>query len=285
MKYSISLINSKCRVTSNNSSSKERILFIFCHISDVLCKSRGSKVKSDDGKIVGGNETTIEQHPHMAYLLLFNGTVDFQCGGSIVNRFHIVTAAHCLTDIIRVRIRIGSTRSNSGGEMYEATSWFTHPMYDSQTSDYDVAVVRVAYGMTLNGVTTKAIRMVSRASDVEDGEDVTVTGWGTTSVSIQEGGSTSTELMEVTIPAVNRTGCNTLIGNGESITSRMFCAGLPEGGKDSCQGDSGGPAVVDGLLAGVTSFGFGCARPNSPGVYTRIGQTVIRSFIRLTSGS
>ncbi|XP_026747391.1 trypsin-like [Trichoplusia ni] len=210
----------------------------------------------------------------MAYLLLLKGIQYYQCGGSIVSRFAIVTAAHCLTGVTRVTIRIGSTDSNSGGTTYETSLYSIHPRYNSITNNYDIAVIRVASGMTLNSNTTKAIQMVDSGSDVEDGDNVTATGWGATS----EGGPTTSQLMVVTIPAINRTTCQQLIGN--EITTKMFCAGLQEGGKDTCQGDSGGPAVVNGLLAGVTSFGYGCARPSSPGVYTRIGDDAIRSFIR-----
>jgi secreted trypsin-like serine protease len=46
------------------------------------------------------------------------------------------------------------------------------------------------------------------------------------------------------------------------------CAGSPHG--DTCQFDSGGPLVVQGRLAGVTSWAFGCAREGYPGVYTRV---------------
>ncbi|KAJ8727146.1 hypothetical protein PYW08_015543 [Mythimna loreyi] len=237
-----------------------------------------SESKQDEGKIVGGNETTIQSHPHQVYLLLNNGTVDFQCGGSIVNEHYIVTAAHCLTDIISIVIRIGSTQSNSGGTRYNASFFDSHPWYDESTSDYDVGIIQVAEGMALDGTNARAIAMVPFNSDVVDGADVTVTGWGATS----EGGPTTSTLMVVTVPAVNRTGCNELISG---VTDRMFCAGFPEGGKDSCQGDSGGPAVVDGLLAGVVSFGFGCARPNSPGVYSRVGEFFIRLYIFWMTGS
>lgn len=53
----------------------------------------------------------------------------------------------------------------------------------------------------------------------------------------------------------------------------QFCAG--EGGIDACQGDSGGPIVRRAageapVQTGIVSWGVGCARPDSPGVYMRV---------------
>ncbi|XP_076181180.1 trypsin-3 [Ptiloglossa arizonensis] len=49
-----------------------------------------------------------------------------------------------------------------------------------------------------------------------------------------------------------------------------LCAGLKEGGKDTCQGDSGGPLICNSTQVGIVSWGTGCAKPNSPGVYCRL---------------
>ena len=63
----------------------------------------------------------------------------------------------------------------------------------------------------------------------------------------------------------------------------MFCAGQPKGGKDSCQGDSGGPFVCADdnkpVLVGITSWGFGCAEKEHPGVYAEVSSTQIWGWI------
>ena len=68
-------------------------------------------------------------------------------------------------------------------------------------------------------------------------------------------------------------------GYGKYLLDSMVCAGYPKGAKDSCQGDSGGPLVVPksatddtAIIFGVVSFGSGCAKPNFPGVYARVGK-------------
>ena len=64
----------------------------------------------------------------------------------------------------------------------------------------------------------------------------------------------------------------------------MVCAGFPQGGVDTCQGDSGGPLFAinsSGALkvVGATSFGEGCARAGKPGVYARVADTALRTWI------
>ena len=86
------------------------------------------------------------------------------------------------------------------------------------------------------------------------------------------GGSSTNNLQYVRVPAITNAQCNTAYGG--SITDAMICAGYPGvGGKDACQGDSGGPFVCNdngnAVIAGVVSWGNGCALANFPGVYAR----------------
>ena len=76
----------------------------------------------------------------------------------------------------------------------------------------------------------------------------------------------------VRVPVITNSDCDSDYGG--RITDSMMCAGYRGvGGKDACQGDSGGPLVCNNggnaVIAGVVSWGFGCAAPQFPGVYSR----------------
>lgn len=77
------------------------------------------------------------------------------------------------------------------------------------------------------------------------------------------------------MPIIDRDTCADQYSSVNQVTDSMVCAGYTQGGQDACSGDSGGPLVDgSGTLVGVVSWGSGCARPNFPGVYTRVGNFI-----------
>jgi hypothetical protein len=110
---------------------------------------------------------------------------------------------------------------------------------------------------------------------------VDISGWGSTA----SGGDTVDTLRAASVPIVSDSTCGSgSIYGSEFDAATMVCAGYLAGGVDTCQGDSGGPleSPLQGggyRLVGIPSWGFGCAEPNAPGVYTRIGSDPLRSTI------
>lgn len=144
--------------------------------------------------------------------------------------------------------------------------------YDSKTSNNDIALIELFQPLIL-GDSIKAISAVNATTEFEamkPGAKATVVGWGLE----VEGGEKVRTLRFVDVPLVDRATCNRPLSYDGRITANMICAGEMVGGKDSCQGDSGGPLTVNTSsgpqLAGVVSWGEGCARPNLVGVYTRV---------------
>jgi len=226
--------------------------------------------------IVGGEDAAVGELPWQVLVL----PGPYMCGGSLITAEWVVTAAHCVVDdfdnpmppsAIQVRAGEYNRSQNDGTEQQRGVSTvIVHPSYNSPPNDNDIALLRLASPVTF-GPSVAPIPLVSSPEHdplVVPGVMSLVSGWGATS----EGGSTATILQKVRVPIVSNATCNAAYGGG--ITASMLCAGFAEGGKDSCQGDSGGPLVVpEGngwRLAGVVSFGTGCARPNLYGVYARV---------------
>ncbi len=229
--------------------------------------------------IVGGTEATPGEYPWQARVTPSGYTI--YCGGSLIATQWVLTAAHCVygksASSFTITLGDHNAYSNEGTEQTRSVSQIiVHPSYNSSTSDNDVALMKLSSAVTLNSRVQTIPLVTSPADDslVAPGVMATVTGWGATS----EGGSSSSVLREVAVPIVSNTTCNSSSSYGGEITANMLCAGYASGGKDSCQGDSGGPlAVANGSswkLAGVVSFGNGCARANYYGVYSRVSRFV-----------
>ncbi|XP_066265675.1 trypsin-1-like [Branchiostoma lanceolatum] len=231
-----------------------------------------------DNRVVGGDEAVPGSRPYQASLQDISwGFAWHFCGGALINENWVVTAAHCVdgksASSLQVSLGDHNIFSNDGNEIIRGISRIImHEDYDSQTVNNDIALLRLS--QPANSKFNDYVRPISLPGQLSDPSgDCVVSGWG----ALSEGGSSSAVLMKVSVPIVSRDGCRDAYGESE-ITDEMICAGFDEGGKDSCQGDSGGPltCVYSGAetLDGIVSWGYGCAHPGYPGVYTRVGQFV-----------
>lgn len=174
-------------------------------------------------------------------------------------------------------VRAGSSTHNTGGTVFPLTAVTNHPQYVIGSFPFDICILQLSQAITF-GVGIQPIALPVQDQTTEAGLAATISGWGWT---IEGGGQLSTQLQVIRVPVVEQELCNALYSG--TITSDMICAGLVGvGGKDACQADSGGPMVVEDRLAGVVSFGAGCARPDFPGVYSRVAGT--RSWIASIAG-
>jgi len=222
------------------------------------------------GRIVGGVNITIEVAPYQASLL--HGLVEYLhiCGGAIISKNFVITAAHCMIYPIQEYIvRVGSTASLEGGDVHEISRFLIHPQFNRNLLDYDVSLLQLKTSIEIDNWTKKVIPLPLFGEVLPEGTAVVVSGWGLT----QNPTESNLYLRAVILNIMNQQECNRQYANEGGITIRMVCASAAN--KDSCNGDSGGPVrrLSDGKLVGLVSFGpndQSCANSDYFGVYTRL---------------
>ncbi|XP_055622446.1 uncharacterized protein LOC129766011 [Toxorhynchites rutilus septentrionalis] len=219
-----------------------------------------------DTRIVGGKDTVIENHPYQVSLRRHGAHT---CGGAIITVDTILTAAHCVyytnANPSDFSIRAGSTQRTVGGQLITVSEIINHPKYDDWTLQWDISILKLSENLIF-GQSVQPIALPDRTFTIEHGSKVSIAGWGT----LYYQGPSTERLQSVSVPIVSNAECSKAYEQFGPILSTHLCAGAA--GIDACQGDSGGPLVSNEMVIGVVSWGYGCAFPGYPTVYTRVSE-------------
>eukprot|EP00980_Cylindrotheca_fusiformis_P031607 scaffold26676_cov137-Cylindrotheca_fusiformis.AAC.5 len=236
-------------------------------------------------RIIGGFDAPQGRYPYMVELVNRDGSQ--RCGGVLVATDVVLTAAHCSGGLGRAYI--GRWNRKNANEIYDnlalSAKEYIHPSFvENGITSYDFMLLK------LTQQSSRPYIKLNENPDIPSGRrtnEVTALGFGTVSANVDE---YPTILQRVKLTYIPNNVCKNskdpLYAENYRglILDVMLCAG--DYGQDTCSGDSGGPLIIDGgsadkdILVGIVSWGFGCAIPAFPGVYSRVSHEV--EWIRQT---
>ncbi|XP_035663545.1 atrial natriuretic peptide-converting enzyme-like [Branchiostoma floridae] len=239
------------------------------------CGTRQSERSNE--RIINGQDAQRGAWPWQVQLKRGSGSIPF-CGGTLIDREWVLSAAHCFhgfnwrpTDL-HVVIGAQNLRTppiDQGSIVVTPLQFFVKEDYDPNRINNDIALIKIPPVDYPTDYINSAC--LPEAQEVFNGNSLCfTTGWGVT-----DEGRMADVLQEARVPLIDNGVCNGPTSYAGALTDKMLCAGYLAGGIDACQGDSGGPLVCQNSqgrwsLVGITSWGYGCASENFPGVYARV---------------
>ncbi|GLH06953.1 Venom serine protease Bi-VSP [Gryllus bimaculatus] len=178
--------------------------------------------------------------------------LEWFCGGSLVSKNRVLTAAHCAerrrADIVRVgELDFLSSDDSAFPQDVSVVGVVKHPQYKAPSFYFDIAILKLKNDVTFNDYVKPICLPMSNSKENYEGTIAMVTGWGRVL-----GGKRRSTLQAVQVTIVNNNNCSELYMRPDvkhfhypnGIISSQLCAGHSNGGRDACQGDSGGPLVI-----------------------------------------
>lgn len=162
-------------------------------------------------------------------------TIGPYCGGSLVAKYVVLTAAHCFGALSDVAVNRHDLRNEGEGEVIPMARQLQHPRYKKKTTNNDFMLVFLERPITED---VRLATLNDSASYPHLHDRATVVGWGDTDPS-DEVDVISDELLEVDVHVIANDVCEASSHGNENyhgkITEEMLCAANPL--KDSCQGE------------------------------------------------
>ncbi|XP_050544565.1 venom protease-like isoform X2 [Daktulosphaira vitifoliae] len=272
-------------IKPKNPSNNSMLLFP----NESLDSTCGHSDERTISRIVGGVPASLGDWPWIAaigYRDIDKPSMSpkWMCGGALVSRKYVLTAAHCTVNIGKRKlsvIRLGDL--NLDPEINDSSDPIDvlvddiihHELYNSANFFNDIALLKLNDSVEFN----KFIQPICLPIDPQirtmnfTTNLAYVAGWG----ALEFRGRSSNELFETQLYIVDNAMCNTAYNNLKAtISENMLCAGTER--KNACQGDSGGPLTLSiknqYYLIGITSFGFKCVGSGYPGVFTRVTEYI-----------
>ncbi|EFA04558.1 brachyurin [Tribolium castaneum] len=220
-------------------------IFVALCVVTIWCKP------SPSVRIIGGDEAVDTEFPFMAAIWTTTSLGRYFCGGAIIDKKWILTAAHCVDDAKSFNIQLGSVSLSTFDKHrvnVNATDFVIHPDFNSTTAQNNVALIKLPEALAFNDY-VNAIALPKDA--LEDSTDAVALGWGQTD---DEHSGPVDVLRKVTVVTLPNEHCKYTYGN--QITDNMVCA-LGAFNEGTCIGDIGGPLVQPNgtfIHIGVASF-------------------------------
>lgn len=182
------------------------------------------------GRIVGGYTANIEDVP---YQVSMNHYGSHRCGGSIIHKQYVITAAHCTVGVVlnALAIRAGSSMRTMGGINVSVSKIFQHTRYNSNTLDYDISIMYLSWNLVFTN-SIHAVNLPKQGEVLAVGTNALISGWG----DLSETAGSTRQLQFVQVPIIDSYTCQDAYKGYNTITANMMCAGLYRvGGQDACK--------------------------------------------------
>ncbi|KAK4878892.1 hypothetical protein RN001_011398 [Aquatica leii] len=239
-------------------------------LPDVFTNTKSSSILAADTRIVNGVPAVDGQYPYQVSLR--TASDGHFCGGSILNRRWILTAAHCLEVPVTFNIMVGSVYLNSG-TIYGVYGYRIHYLYDPNRVTHDAGLVRtttsIVFSSTVAPINIAFLHPLPGATGV-------VTGWGLTNYTLN---TVPNQLQSLTTTYIGLIECQSRISQlNYRLGLSQICTLKQNAG--FCMGDSGGPLVINNAQVGIVSLAYPCAL-NIPDIYANV--PLIWIWINLTA--